>query len=47
MLSGSSNMIRGASGSGKPCAIMINKWFSLVGQYYSEFGGEGGMKISL
>jgi len=22
-------------------AIMINKWFSLVGQHYSEFGGRG------
>ena len=28
-------------------AIMINKWLSLVGQYYSEFGGGGGIKISL
>jgi len=28
-------------------AIMINKWLSLVGQYHSEFGGGGGIKISL
>ena len=40
-------MIRRAGGSGKPWAIMINKWFSLVGQYYSELGGGGGIKISL
>ena len=45
--SGSSNMIRRAGGSGKPWAIMTNKWFSLVGQYYSELGGGGGIKISL
>lgn len=28
-------------------AIMINKWLSLVGQYYSEFGGGGGIEIRL
>lgn len=28
-------------------AILINKWLSLVGQYYSEFGGGGGIQIRL
>lgn len=28
-------------------AIMINKWLSLVGQYYSEFGAGGGIEIRL
>lgn len=27
--------------------IMINKWLSLVGLYYSEFGGGGGIEIRL
>ena len=28
-------------------AIMINKWLSLVGQYYSEFGAGGGIELRL
>lgn len=28
-------------------AVMINKWLSLVGQYYSEFGAGGGIEIRL